>query len=487
MLLLCVINERLNESEPHWLKMSDECKNIIAFNHGRALAGVWHCSISGLAPPPGLEHAASIARSSAVPTVLGTPATVPKAEHALRMRPREIVPPPTSTIPVARIASVTSTVPQAPPRESGDGPIFASITGERASRADSFKIDSSDETSGQEFTRKRTAVKTIDLGSAPTAGAFRLWLNDLYSSCCAASNRPQRRTIKYIRTVEACQDPSVFTTVPRKWQTFDSELFGAVMRYVSGELKRALLNYREACYRDGSQPSGRWSLWHALQRYMLERGTATQVDLTALMSHEYRNDLSVYLDGLDTILMHLQQPPEEDLLHACVEPQLRKCKALELDLKIYDRAAEGSEERSVQYLYKCAREHLARKHLQDVKDSLLRAPLKATPAKAPQAEAKGGKTEDGAVAKPEICRNFLAGRCTNGDSCHALMSHPRHLLHSPRAVTIRIQRSRLISACRLEKAILADMVKTAFSAIFPCRLPKGMSRPLLLVRRWSGL
>ena len=47
--------------------------------------------------------------------------------------------------------------------------------------------DTSSESSGEEFSRKRTTPKMIDMGSPPAVGAFRVWLNDLYEICSNAS------------------------------------------------------------------------------------------------------------------------------------------------------------------------------------------------------------------------------------------------------------------------------------------------------------
>ena len=322
-------------------------------------------SLAPQAPSPAQAQVLPPASWCAVlPAPAGASSHVMPAAFPLRMRPRGDAPPPTSVVPVAQLGS--SAFSMAAPSVAVGPQAAANAGGQIAPFG-----GSSDETSGEEFTRKRTVVKPIDLGSPPDAGGYRTWLSELYGACCAASNRPQRRTIRFIRGVEACQDPNTLLQVPRKWQSLDAELFGGVLRYATGELKRALLNYREGCYRQGGPPSGRWALWQAIRKYLLQRGTATQVDLTALMNHEFRGDLSVYLDGLDAILMHLSKPPEEELLHACVEPQLRRCKALELDFKMYDRAPEGSHERTIQYLYDAARAYLARKQLQDVTESLL--------------------------------------------------------------------------------------------------------------------
>ncbi|CAK0824602.1 unnamed protein product, partial [Prorocentrum cordatum] len=245
-------------------------------------------------------------------------------------------------------------------------------------------LHSSKESSGEEFARKRTVVKPIDLGSPPTPAGFRSWLADVYTKCTAASNRSQQRTIRYIKGAEGCADPAVLLSVPRKWQQFDAELFSA-----------------EAQADDVP-------------------GAATQVDLTTLMKHEFQGDLSLNLDGLDAILEHLRDPPDEALLHAVVVPQLRKCKPLAFDFELYDRADEGSTDKTAQFLYDRARDYVRRKEMQDVLDSLLKPAPKVTPVK-PKGAGKGDNVVEGAgdaaAKSKDVCRKFVAGTCVKGDAC----------------------------------------------------------------------
>ncbi|CAK0884153.1 unnamed protein product [Prorocentrum cordatum] len=270
------------------------------------------------------------------------------AGPSLRMRPR--AEPPTAAVPVAAVGIAS------PQQDRG-----------AAARNDG-EHQSSEKSSGEEFTRKRTTVKPVDLGSPPAAAGFRIWVADVCTKCTAASNRSQQRTIRYIKGAEACGDPAALLIAPKKWQPFDAELFSAVMRYSAGELKRKLTTCREQCYKQG-------------------------VDL-ALMTREFRGDLSLCLDGLDAILEHLREPPDEALLHACVVPQLRKCKPLALDFELYDRAEEGSTEKTLQFLCDKARDYVRRKEMQDVVDSLLKPAPRVTPL-TPKGTGKGEKARCG--------------------------------------------------------------------------------------------
>ena len=100
----------------------------------------------------------------------------------------------------------------------------------------------------------------------------------------------------------------------------------------------------ELCIRRAVAMTGRTALWMLLQRFMIERGKATQVELTQLLMHTFNGDLELYLDGLDTILMSMHKTPDEELLHGLIEPQLRRCSQLSSEFVFYDarRDAEGT-------------------------------------------------------------------------------------------------------------------------------------------------
>ena len=116
---------------------------------------------------------------------------------------------------------------------------------------------SSDESSGEAFKRKRTAVKTLELNPPPAAGGLRAWINGLLLKACSASNRPKRRTMRYIKTILESSSYGVLETVAKKWDDFDTELGQAVMKISTGSFKRELMLYAEKNRQGGIPSSGR--------------------------------------------------------------------------------------------------------------------------------------------------------------------------------------------------------------------------------------
>ena len=179
--------------------------------------------------------------------------------------------------------------------------------------------DSSEESIGEETDRRRAVVKPIAAEKAPTH-----------------------------KTVEVCS---------RKWERFDAELAAACFRFASGEVLRRLKMYRDALQRRGLDVSGRAALWFVLQKYVVEAGALQQ-------------------DSLDKILTELVEPASEDLVSTIVVPQLFEASktktyhSLAVDIDIFHRAATGTAERSIEFLYRCARQCLARIDRETMRTSL---------------------------------------------------------------------------------------------------------------------
>ena len=162
----------------------------------------------------------------------------------------------------------------------------------------------------------------------------------------------------------------------RKWERFDAELAAACFRFASGEVLRRLKMYRDALQRRGLDVSGRAALWFVLQKYVVEAGALQQVGLSRLIGLTFSGDLGLFLDSLDKILTELAEPASEDLVSTIVVPQLREASktktyhSLAVDIDIFDRAATGAAERSIEFLYRCARQCLARIDRETMRTSL---------------------------------------------------------------------------------------------------------------------
>ena len=240
-------------------------------------------------------------------------------------------------------------------------------------RYDITNGDSSEESEEEKRTRQRKQVKTLDLGEFPAPHQFRVFLVSLYTLACASSNRSRMRTLRFIKRAETAPDPSVLLRISKQWEPFDSELFSAIMRCASPALKRELLQEQHKAISHAVPMTGQYALWLLIRRFRLQSGRATQIELTQLLDHHYQVDLESYLDGLETILIAMHKPPDEDMLHAIIEPQLRKCTALQPEFVQYDGAYEGDPVRSAAWLLDRARLAVDRRRLQETHQAMTKS------------------------------------------------------------------------------------------------------------------
>ena len=180
--------------------------------------------------------------------------------------------------------------------------------------------------------------------------------------------------MKYIKQVENAKSVEEVTSVHKLWDDFDTELASAVMKVARGPTKKELVLYQEARARECKPMTGRAALWLFLQRYKIDRGQMKQVELPQQIVLEFKGDLEAYLDGSDSRLLRLVSKPDEDVLHALIEPQLRRCKALAPEFVTYDRAEDGDPEKTTEFLYNAARKCVARNRRMDNLASLKPTP-----------------------------------------------------------------------------------------------------------------
>ena len=217
--------------------------------------------------------------------------------------------------------------------------------------------------------------------------------------------------MRFLKAVERAPTHKTLEVCSRKWERFDAELAAACFRFASGEVLRRLKMYRDTLQRRGLDVFGRAALWFVLQKYIVETGALQQVGLSRLIGLTFSGDLGLFLDSLDKILTELVEPASEDLVLTIVVPQLREASktktyhSLAVDIDIFDRAATGAAERSIEFFYRCARQCLAR-----IDRETMRTSLTKVSAVAP---VRPGGT---AVTKMP-CYAWIRGDCKLGDKC----------------------------------------------------------------------
>ena len=124
-------------------------------------------------------------------------------------------------------------------------------------------------------------------------------------------------------------------------------------------------------------------------------------------------NLVTFLRNWDTVLSRIQKLLDESFLEPLFHRQVKNCRALQHDINMYERAAEGSSQRSYKFLYDAANAHVNRKRLEKNRERIAKqtgAPSTPAPTRVP----KG------------FCFSFVKkGTCSKGDSCKFKHEVPR--------------------------------------------------------------
>ena len=96
-------------------------------------------------------------------------------------------------------------------------------------------------------------------------------------------------------------------------------------------------------------------------------------DMEDLMNCVMVNEnLTTFIRNWDTILSGIPTPPDNSVLEPLFHRQIKKCKVIDHDIQVYERALEGSEQRCYEFLYKAVVNHLKRQRLQKNRDRIAR-------------------------------------------------------------------------------------------------------------------
>ena len=165
----------------------------------------------------------------------------------------------------------------------------------------------------------------------------------------------------------------------------------------------------------------------------------------------------------------LNHQPEETNLRDILLRQLRNASKLKFDLEVYDRAKEGSEQHTYEYLVKCVKEILDRNRTRKNRTAIAKANGAKFGAPAPsEPSTPRGRSQD----KP--CYAFQRGTCPEGDKCPYKAEKAQE-----KAVKERTRRTLLrphVNVC-FTQTVRARMVKTVRLCT---RTPVRLSRPRVM-------
>ena len=254
-----------------------------------------------------------------------------------------------------------------------------------------------------------------------------------------------------------------------KFLTLDTKSLSALSRVAKADLARQIINFKESEATANRAVRGRQVLLMFEHYFKTNEEAGSLYSIEDLLKVQLSgDDLSTFIHNWESVIAGLNHQPEETTLRDILLRQLRSSGKLKFDLEVYDRAKEGSEQRTYEYLVKCVKELLTRDRSRKNRNAIAKAHGAKFGAPAPaEATTPRGRSQD----KP--CYAFQRGTGTSAPTSmsrpnkHAeklpLGPHPRAVKAQGKAVKARRRRTLLGSPVCFTLRVLARTVKTAHS------------------------
>ena len=340
----------------------------------------------------------------------------------------------------------------------------------KVSKSKREKNDGTDDDEKRGRIRTPKEAEKIVFPKFPQPETYRNWRLRVREAVVAASDRPDEafewlsEVWKEGTTEEMLRDSSGFATL-------DAKIHSAITNVLEGDFARQMDTFKEREGHEGRYVRGRQILWR-LDGYLATNALHGSVyDMEDLLNVVMVNDnLVQFIRNWDTVLSGIKKTPSDDVLESLFHRQVKKNKALAHDVAIYERAIDGSPEKTFEFLYKAANRHINAKRLEKNRDRMAKqaaagmpsapAPLKRVPKgfcidfvrkgscskdncpyKHEKPEKSRGRTPSGGKGKGRgrspsgrgspspgraqvECKFFKQGRCNKGDACRFLHHKP---------------------------------------------------------------
>ena len=150
--------------------------------------------------------------------------------------------------------------------------------------------------------RSRRRMRHFFSIALPISG-HRQWLTDVCTACCSSSNRTRQRTLRFLKFVEECAGETKLQVASRRWAPFVTEVARAIVVIATGSLQRELSRNagRSVCLQKATHSQVKSPLWCLHQRFKLQSGALTQVEMSKFMSLRSDHDLELYSDSFGPV------------------------------------------------------------------------------------------------------------------------------------------------------------------------------------------
>ena len=219
---------------------------------------------------------------------------------------------------------------------------------------------------------KAKEADKIDLPEFPSPDRYRTWRAAVREAMRFASDDPDAAFAWVLDAVQ--EDKAKLCSEladPGKFRTLDTKLLAALTKVAKGELSQQILNYKESEAQQGRIVRGRQVL------LMFEVHFKTSEEAGALYGTEDllkisldSDDLKSFLRKWESVLTGMSHVPDPATLKDLFYREVRKSRKLRFDLDVYERAVEGSNDRSYEFLINSVRRYLDRERLRTYREKI---------------------------------------------------------------------------------------------------------------------
>ena len=272
-------------------------------------------------------------------------------------------------------------------------------------------------------------AETINLPEFPNPESHRSWKTATREAVRAASE-----AFKWNH--DSLRDPGKFLTL-------DTKLLAALTKVARGELTREILIFKETEASKSRAVTGRQVLYLFDQYFKTNEEAGSLYSVEDLLKVRLLNDdLSTFIKNWETVMSGLSHTPDETTLRDILVGELRQSKRLQYDIEIYDRAREGSEQRTYRFLVGSLKDLLTRERKRKNRDRIARShgdkygAAASSPGRTSSASGRGGRGRSqsprprfpgrskshspGKSRSPSpkgVCYDFLQGTCKRDNNC----------------------------------------------------------------------
>ena len=216
-------------------------------------------------------------------------------------------------------------------------------------------------------------AETIKLPEFPNPETYRSWKTAAREAIRAASDQPDS-AFAWILEVYKKDASHEKLRDPGKFLTLDTKLLASLSKVAKGELARQILNFKEVEAGQERAVRGRQVL------YLFDQHFKTNEEVGSLYSVEdllkvtlVQDDLTTFLHNWESVIAGMSHIPDETTLRDIFLRQIRKSQKIKFDLERYDRAKEGTPERSYEFLKESIRDLLTRERMRKNRDRIAKS------------------------------------------------------------------------------------------------------------------